>query len=387
MSFTVLAVIGVAALCGPLLAHLPGSRVPTILGELGVGVLLGPTVLGLVDPADSTLSFLAQVGFALVMFVSGTHVPLRHASLGTGLLRGSLRAGGVALLAVPTAFAIGALTHGEHPWVYALLLASSSAAVVVPSLQKADLDGTPVAQLIAQVAVADVACVVLASLALDHGNAAVAVLGTAVVLLGLLGFWFTLRAAHRSSVWRRVHRLSEREHYALELRLTLVALFALCALAIAVHSSILLAAFGVGLALAAVGSPRRLSRQVFGLTEGFLGPLFFVWLGSSLDLRGLAGQPAWIGLGLLLGAGAVAVHAVMALTGQPIRLAVVSAAQLGLPLAVVTLGQQGGVTTPGEDAAVMLGAVVTLLAVAVVSPGRALGRSRRRRSATDGPDR
>jgi Kef-type K+ transport system membrane component KefB len=208
-----------------------------------------------------------------------------------------------------------------------------------------------------------------------------------VVLLGLLGFWLTLRAAHRSSVWRRVHRLSEREHYALELRLTLVALFALCALAIAVHSSILLAAFGVGLALAAVGSPRRLSRQVFGLTEGFLGPLFFVWLGSSLDLRGLAGQPAWIALGLLLGAGAVAVHAVMALTGQPIRLAVVSAAQLGLPLAVVTLGQQGGVITPGEGAAVMLGSVVTLLAVAVVSRGQPLRGARRHRSATDGPDR
>ena len=109
---------------------------------------------------------------------------------------------------------------------------------------------------------------------------------------------------------------------------------------------------------------------MFGLTEGFLGPLFFVWLGSSLDLRELAGQPASIGLGLLLGAGAVSVHAVMALTGQPMRLAVVSAAQLGLPLAVVTLGQQNGILAPAEGAAVMLGAVVTLVAVAVASRSR-----------------
>jgi Kef-type K+ transport system membrane component KefB len=167
-----------------------------------------------------------------------------------------------------------------------------------------------------------------------------------------------------------VHRLSEKEHYALELRLTLVALFALSALALAVHSSVLVAAFGIGLAFAAVGPPRRLSRQVFGLTEGFLGPVFFVWLGSSLDLRELAGRPASIGLGVLLGAGAVSVHAVMTLTGQPMRLAVASAAQLGLPLAVVTLGQQNGILAPGEGAAVMLGAVVTLIAVAVASRRR-----------------
>ncbi len=370
MSFTVLTVIGVAALCGPLLAHLPGSRVPTILGELGVGILLGPTALAFVDPTDPTLDFFAQVGFALVMFVAGTHVPLRHASLGQGLRSGSLRAGGVAVLALPTAFAIAKLTGGEHPWVYALLLASSSAAVVVPTLRKTDLDGAAVAQLVAQVAVADVACVLLATFALDRGNASAAVLGTGVVVLGCAGFWAMLRVAHRSSVWHRLRRLSEKEHYALELRLTLVALFALSALALAVHSSVLVASFGVGLALAGVGPPRRLSRQVFGLSEGFFGPLFFVWLGSSLDLRVLAGRPGSIGLGLLLGAGAVGVHAAMARTGQPLRLAVVSAAQLGLPLAVVTLGRPNGVLAPGEGAAVMLGAVVTLSAVAIASRGR-----------------
>jgi Kef-type K+ transport system membrane component KefB len=370
MSFTVLAVIGLAALGGLFLAHLPGLRVPTILGELGVGILLGPTALGLVDPTEPTFRFLAQVGFALVMFVSGTQVPLRHASIRMGLGSGSLRAARVAVLAVPTAFAIAALTRGEHPWVYALLLASSSAAVVVPSLRKSDLHGAAVAELVAQVAVADVACVLLASFALDRRAPATAVLGTGIVVLGLVGFWATLRAAHRSSVWRRVHRLSEKEHYALELRLTLVALFALSALALAVHSSVLVAAFGIGLAFAAVGPPRRLSRQVFGLTEGFLGPVFFVWLGSSLDLRELAGRPASIGLGVLLGAGAVSVHAVMTLTGQPMRLAVASAAQLGLPLAVVTLGQQNGILAPGEGAAVMLGAVVTLIAVAVASRRR-----------------
>jgi hypothetical protein len=45
------------------------------------------------------------------------------------------------------------------------------------------------------------------------------------------------------------------------------------------HVSIMLAGFCVGLAVAGVGAPRRLARQMFAVTEGFLGPLFFVWLG------------------------------------------------------------------------------------------------------------
>ena len=43
------------------------------------------------------------------------------------------------------------------------------------------------------------------------------------------------------------------------------------------HVSIMLAGFSFGLAVAGVGEPRRLARQLFAVTEGFLGPLFFVW--------------------------------------------------------------------------------------------------------------
>ena len=68
--------------------------------------------------------------------------------------------------------------------------------------------------------------------------------------------------------------------------------------------------------LAQENQPRLVARQLFALTEGFLGPLFYVWLGASLDLRQLAARPALVLLGLALGAGAVAVHAAMRLLGQ-----------------------------------------------------------------------
>ena len=62
-------------------------------------------------------------------------------------------------------------------------------------------------------------------------------------------------------------------------RISLILLYILCALAVTTHVSIMLAGFALGLVLSGIGEPRRLARQLFGITEGFFGPLFFVWLG------------------------------------------------------------------------------------------------------------
>jgi Kef-type K+ transport system membrane component KefB len=128
--------------------------------------------------------------------------------------------------------------------------------------------------------------------------------------------------------------------------------------------SIMLAGFCFGLAVAGVGQPRRLARQVFALTEGFLGPLFFVWLGASLDVRDLGQRPSLILLAGALGAGAVAVHVAMRFTGQPATLGTLAAAQLGVPIAAATIGAQQHLLEPGEAAALMLGALLTIAAAA-----------------------
>ena len=102
----------------------------------------------------------------------------------------------------------------------------------------------------------------------------------------------------------------------------------------------MMAGFSFGLVVAAVGEPRRLARQLFALSDGFLGPLFFVWLGASLTLKDLAGHPDMIALGLALGAGALLTHAGLAFLGLPLPLGVLSAAQLGVPVAAASIGTQ-----------------------------------------------
>jgi len=86
-----LALIVAVGLAGPLLAWSERLRIPVVVGELAAGVLVGRTGLQLVDSTGPTFSFLADVGFAMLMFIAGTHVPIRDRSLLTGLPRAVLR--------------------------------------------------------------------------------------------------------------------------------------------------------------------------------------------------------------------------------------------------------------------------------------------------------
>jgi Kef-type K+ transport system membrane component KefB len=128
--------------------------------------------------------------------------------------------------------------------------------------------------------------------------------------------------------------------------------------------------------LAAVGEPRRLARQLFGITEGFFAPLFFVWLGASIDLRAFVDHPIMVILGVLLGLGAVVAHLAARAVGLPWLQAVASAGQLGVPIAAVALGIQTRALQPGEGAAILLGALLTV-ATSAVATGLASRRAKR----------
>ncbi|AFM19510.1 Kef-type K+ transport system, membrane component [Mycolicibacterium chubuense NBB4] len=365
--FATLALIVVIGMAGPLIASVGRFGIPAVIGELAAGIAFGSSGLRIVDHTDPVFTLLADIGFALVMFVAGTHVPVRDASLRTALPAAAVRAVlaglGAAVLAVVLAQVFGT----GHALLYAVLMASSSAALALPVIDSLGLTGPPVLSVTAQIAIADTAAIVLLPLAIAPSQAGraslgvLAVFGCAAVVYGLL------RVADRRGWRRRAHRFTERYRVALELRVSLMLLFALCALAVTTRISIMLAGFALGLVVAAVGQPRRLARQLFGVTEGFFGPLFFVWLGASLNIGALGTNPKLIALGVALGLGAVLAHTAGRMLGQPVPLAVLSAAQLGVPVAAATLGSDRKILTAGEPAALILGALVTVVAAAVAA--------------------
>src|SRR5215475_8924515 len=99
MSFSTLALIGVIALLGPLLALPQRWHVPVLIGELVAGIVFGPTGFNVLKPQDPTFAFLAQLGFAVVMFVAGSRVPVRNPWLRPALRLGAVRALAVGSLA------------------------------------------------------------------------------------------------------------------------------------------------------------------------------------------------------------------------------------------------------------------------------------------------
>ena len=361
MSFLDLAIVCAVALAGPLLAAPLRWRLPVVLGELVAGVVLGVTGFGLLDASDSTFTFLGNAGFVLVMFVGGTQVPVRDPRLRSALRTGLVRAVIVGAAACVLGYAVSRLVDIHHAPLYAVLMASSSAALVLPIVGSLGLDGPALVELLPQIAVADAMCIVLLPLAIDPAHVGRAALGAAVVLAAGGVLFLLLRAVERSGVRERVHRVSEDRQFAVELRVSLAALFAMAALAVSVHVSLMLAGFVAGLTVSAVGEPRRVARQLFAVTEGFFGPLFFVWLGAGLQLRDLAHHPSMIGLGVCLGLGAAVAHLVPVALRQPAPYAMLATAQLGVPVAATTIGGQLGLLRPGEGAALILGALVTLV--------------------------
>jgi Kef-type K+ transport system membrane component KefB len=167
VTFATLALVALVGLLGPLIALPQHWRLPPILGELLAGIALGSTGTGTLHASDPTFEFVANVGFALVMFVAGTHVPVRDPALRPALRLGALRAAAIAVIAVPVALAI---SHGfgtGHTALYAVLLASSSAALILPIIDSIGLSGPSIVQLLPQIAIADAACIVALPLAID----------------------------------------------------------------------------------------------------------------------------------------------------------------------------------------------------------------------------
>ncbi len=360
MSFLDLAIVCAVALAGPLLATPRRWHLPVVLGELLAGVVLGVSGFGVLDASDPTFTFLGQAGFVLVMFVAGTHVPVRDPRLRPALRTGLARAAVVGVAACVLGYAAARLVGIPHAPLYAVLMASSSAALVLPIVDSLGLGGRHVVELIPQVAVADAACIVLLPLVIDPDHVVRAGLGAVVVLLAGGVLFLALRAVERSGLRGRVHAVSEDRQFAVELRVSLAALFAMAALAIAVHVSLMLAGFVAGIAVAAVGEPRRVAKQLFAVTEGFFGPVFFVWLGAGLQLNELIDHPSMVALGFGLGVGAALAHLVAVPLRQPASYAMLATAQLGVPVAAAAIGAQLDLLRPGEGAAIVLGALVTL---------------------------
>jgi Kef-type K+ transport system membrane component KefB len=361
VSFGDLLVIVLAGLGGPLLALTRRLFVPLAIGELAAGALVGRTGFGAVHPSAPITAFLASVGFAMLMLTVGMHLPLRERQLYSSLRRGATLAAIVGVLAVPAGIAAAALAGTAHAAIYAVVLASGSAAVLLPAFEEARTGGRDVLAVIAWVTIADVVTIVSVPIVLQPSRAGHALLGAALVTLAAAALFGCARALAGSPWVDRVLALSKSRRWALDLRLSLLVLFLLAWLAEKSGTSVLVAGFGAGVAVALLGGPKRLSTQIRGVADGFFIPLYFVTLGAQLDLDGLVRHPAMIALAGALAVLNVAVHlAAAALARIRPGAGLAACAQLGVPAATASLGLAEGILSPEVATAIVAAAFVSL---------------------------
>ena len=308
MDFGVLALIVLAGLAGPLLGAGRSAFIPVVIGEILAGVIIGRTGLDAVDPTDPTVQFLSDVGFAMLMFTVGAHIPLRDPRLPTSLRSGAVAAGAVLVLSPLGGVAAARFAGTGDAAVYAVILGSGSAAAVLTMITEARLAGRQALTVIGQVTIADVVTILAIPLVLQPDRVLNAAQGGALVAAGAVAVYVVAHWIYRQGWAHRLRKRSKQRRWALDLRLSLLVLFTLSWIAQESGTSVLIAGFGTGLLVAALGPPKRLFTQVRGVADGFFVPLFFVVLGARLQLGALIEHPSVLRLTVALLVLNVAVH-------------------------------------------------------------------------------
>ena len=294
LSFTGLLIVAAAAFLAPLLVDLaPIPAVPSIVVELLAGILVGPSVLGIVS-IDEPIQVLSQVGLVFLFFLAGLEIAFDR--IGGRPLR--LAAYGFALSLALALIVGGGLEAGnlvETPLFVAIVLAATAFGIVVAVLKDAGQTTTETGQLIiVGASVADFGTVLLLSLFFSHQGSGIE---STVVLLALFAVAVTAvgialsRARLSARLGEAVARL-ERTTAQIGVRGAFVLLVGFVALAAEFGLEIVLGAFLAGAILRLIGQGEllrtsRLGERLEAVGFGVFIPIFFVASGVQLDFSSL----------------------------------------------------------------------------------------------------
>jgi Kef-type K+ transport system membrane component KefB len=363
--YTSLTLVVLAGLLGPLLAARKRFRVPVLVGELIGGIILGRAGLHLIDPGAQPFPVFSSLGFAMLMLESGTEIDISSRVVRDTAVRAGLAFLVTFAVAIPAGLLIGAGVGSTHVALFVVLLAGSSAAVALPTIREQGLTGPTVALVIAWIALADPVTALLMPLTLTSaGQIPVALLGDAVIVVAAALIIMVGRRLFGTGPAQEARRLSRQRRWALRLRLSVLMLLFLGAIAEHTGASLLVAGFAAGIVLRQFGEPRRLALELTGLATGFFVPAFFVLLGATIDLQGLLASRSAIALALAMAAAATVAHTLAAFaTGgrQGLASGLLASAQMGLPSAAAALGLATGALRPPIAAALVAGGLLTLI--------------------------
>ena len=387
VSFTDLALVMAVAFVTPLvLGLLPRSPVPSVVVEVLLGIIVGPSVLGWVE-ADEVVRIVAVVGLAFLLFLAGLELDLRH--LQGPVLRRGLSGFALSLgLALLAGLVLDAAGLVDDPLLAATILTATSLGLVIGVLKETGQSATPTGQLIiAGASIGDVAAIVLLSVLFSADGSGT---GAQVVLLveyaGLVTAIGVLIA-----VAGRSHRLGAAlvhlQDTTAEIRVRGAVLLVVVLVVLAEHFGLetILGAFIAGAVVGVIDRDEAMTHPQFrvkleAIGYGFLVPVFFVSSGVVFDLDALLDDPSTLALVPVFLVCLLVVRGIPAVVYRPITGArgavaagLLQATSLPFIVAATMIGVELGSIDPGTAAAFVAAGLLSALlfpALAVALLGR-----------------
>lgn len=365
--------VAVVAVIASLSAFLLGrfARVPLVAIEVGLGLVLGPAILGLLESHEFII-LLGDFGLNMLFFLAGMEInfkrisgrPLRRASLGW-------------LLAVLVAFGVGLLIAPTTPAaVYiGIALTSTALGTILPVLRDAGELRTPFGTAVLAIgAIGEFGPLVAISLFLSGRNPGV----SAVVLLAFCVVTGVLIFLASRGPYQRLHDLITATLHTsgqFAIRLVLLLLSALVLLSTALQLDVLLGAFAAGVLMrlllsgAEPSDAREVESKLDAVGFGLLIPIFFISTGINFDLDALLNEPGALVLLpvflllLLVIRGSSGLLAVPKGSTWGDRRAIMLFAATGLPIivATTTIGVGNGELAAGTAAALVGAGMLSVL--------------------------
>ncbi|RPF19927.1 cation:proton antiporter [Myceligenerans xiligouense] len=294
-SLMMLALITLAAVVAPFLADRvePRLKVPSVVFEILLGVLLGPALLDLVEKTD-VVDALSDLGLAFLLFLAGYEIevgrvvggPLRRAtwswlvSLGMGLALG---------------LAVGGTDTGL---VVGLALTTTALGVVLPLVRDAGLSGTRFGDGVLAVGTIGEFGPILAIAFVLSGQRPGHTLAVLAVFaaLALAGAWLARQPRHPRLGHLVAATLGTSSQVAVRLCVFLV--IGLFAITEWLGLDPVLGAFTAGLLVRVFlhssdpAEAQIVGSRLEGIGFGFLIPIFYVVTGVALDVPSLVSDPA-----------------------------------------------------------------------------------------------
>jgi Kef-type K+ transport system membrane component KefB len=303
---------------------------PRIIGYIVVGVIIGPSLLGIIDlpetgtPGETIVTglpdsilMLAQLGAIILLFMIGLECDLKEIYTKRSI---SIALGGVTIPWIAGFFLAEAFGYSTEAIFIGATLVATSVAITASVISQLGLIGTPVAYAIVGAAVVDdVLGMVVLSISkgfvetehFDVGGTALLVVGAALFIV--VGAWIGANILSRAvfsvqiSGFRRKLPMS-----GFVLALAIAFLYAFVAETIGITA--LVGAFVAGTAFS--GSALREGlRKGAQYMEALFVPIFFVSLGVAVNLGGI-----WDNIGFGLALTAVAILTKVVGCGIPAKL-------------------------------------------------------------------